>query len=88
MHKKLARLATAAGLPTEGKSDAEAAEAFISAIQTLNRRLGIPDRIAEIRDEDIPTMISWALREANPFYPVPKIYGPKELRALIDRIRA
>ncbi len=88
VHKKLARLATAAGLPTEGKSDAEAAEAFISAIQTLNRRLGIPDRIAEIRDEDIPTMISWALREANPFYPVPKIYGPKELRALIDRIRA
>lgn len=89
VHKKLARLASAAGLPIEGKSDAEAAADFISAIQALNRSLGIPDRIVEIRDtEDIPTMINWALREANPFYPVPKIYGAKELRELIDRIRA
>lgn len=88
VHKKLARLARAAGLPTTGISDAEAAAAFIQAIQSLNRSLGIPDRIVEIRDEDIPTMIGWALKEANPFYPVPKIYGPKELRELIDRIRA
>ncbi|MBN1775160.1 MAG: iron-containing alcohol dehydrogenase [Clostridiales bacterium] len=88
VHKKLARLAVAAGLPTEGKSDAESAADFIRAIQTLNRNLGIPNRIAEIRDEDIPTMINWALKEANPFYPVPKIYGPKELREMIDQIRA
>jgi alcohol dehydrogenase class IV len=88
VQKKLARLAAAAGIPIKGKSDAEAAAAFVSAIQTLNRSLGIPDRIVEIRDEDIPTMINWALKEANPFYPVPKIYGPKELREIIDRIRA
>lgn len=88
VHKKLARLASAAGLPTEGRSDEEAAADFIGAIQKLNRSLGIPDRIVEIRDEDIPTMINWAIKEANPFYPVPKIYGQKELREIIDRIRA
>ncbi len=88
VHKKLSELACAAGLAVEGQTDSEAASVFIEAIIRLNRALNIPDRITEIRDEDIPKMIDWALREANPFYPVPKIYGSKELRELIDRIRA
>lgn len=87
VHKKLAELARAAGLPVNGKSDADAASIFIEAIRKLNRDLGIPDRFDKIRDEDIPTMIRWSLREANPFYPVPVIYGPKALREMIDQIR-
>ena len=27
-----------------------------------------------IREEDIPQMVAWALREANPTYPVPVLY--------------
>ena len=39
-----------------------------------------------IKEEDIPQMITWALAETNPFYPVPVIYDRKRCEAVIRRI--
>jgi hypothetical protein len=40
-----------------------------------------------IEEQDIDRMITWAIREANPLYPVPVVWGRKEFRSLIENIR-
>ena len=73
IHKSLAELADAAGFT--GDTDAEKSRTFIEAVRDLNARTGIPATIPEIREEDIETMAKQACREANPTYPVPRIYS-------------
>lgn len=85
VYKKLARLADEAGIG--GKDDKEKAEAFIAEIRAMNLRMGIPTGFAFIREEDIDTMITWALAEANPVYPVPVIYDRKRCRKVIQTIK-
>lgn len=82
---KLARLAELVGVG--GTSDAERARGFIAEIRAMNARMGIPDGFDFIRDEDIDTMISWALKEANPVYPVPVIYDRARCRRVIEKLR-
>ena len=49
IHKKLARLAYAAGAAEKGTPYAEAAIAFIQAVKEMKKRFGIGDTIPEIR---------------------------------------
>lgn len=86
VEKPLAQLANAAGIDVSGKTDGEAAKAFIAAIRGLNRSMGIPDAFGFIREEDIPQMTAWALAEANPWYPVPMVFGAAEVEAIIRQI--
>jgi alcohol dehydrogenase class IV len=85
-HKKLAKLAEAAGLDRTG-TDAEKARRFIDAIYGMNERMGIPKGFDFIKDEDIPRIIQWADKESNPLYPVPVIYSQDRFRAVIETIR-
>jgi len=71
-----------------GANDAEKAENFIRWIEDLKAQMNIPVGVDCIRDEDIPQIIKWAMKEANPLYPVPQIWGEAEFRTLIDTIRA
>ena len=84
---KLAHLAELTGLKFDG-TEAEKARAFIDEIRALNRRMDIPTGFAFIKEEDIPQMITWALQEANPVYPVPVVYDRKRCEKVIRRIRA
>lgn len=101
-HKRLARLADVCGLTagqsatadssglacgTAALSDAEKAEAFISWMEDLQKKLGIPSHLDFIEDEDIPQMISWASKEANPLYPVPEIWGEADFQRCIRSVR-
>ncbi len=85
-HRRLAELAEVCGIP--GTTDAEKAERFLSWVEETNRQMGLPDKFDVIREEDIPQMIAWARKEANPLYPVPVVWGEKEFRRLIEQIRA
>jgi alcohol dehydrogenase class IV len=85
--KKLSALSEAAGIARAGASDHEKARAFIGAVRGLNERMGIPRGFDFIKDEDIPRMIAWADKEANPLYPVPVVYGKKGFARIIQRIR-
>jgi alcohol dehydrogenase class IV/Fe-S-cluster-containing hydrogenase component 2 len=87
VHRKLARLAVQAGVAKPGAGAAENARAFIDAIYGLNKRMKIPSGFDFIKDEDIPQMIAWAKKEANPLYPVPVVYDSKRFREVIGRIR-
>lgn len=79
VYKKLHTLGVAAGVCDEDDSDKTGAEKFIAAVKALNKKIGIPDKLAGIRREDIPAMAEHAAKEANPLYPVPKLMTQDEL---------
>lgn len=84
-HKRLAELADVCGI--EGANEAQKANRFIDWIEQTNRKMGLPDGFDMIRDEDIPQMIAWARKEANPLYPVPVVWGQKDFEAVIRAVR-
>ena len=84
-HERLARLAEVCGMT--GANDAEKAEAFISWIEDLKEKMDIPVHLDVIQKQDIPQIIKWAMKEANPLYPVPVIWGKEDFQILISSIR-
>lgn len=85
-YKKLAELADAVGI--KGNTTADKAKAFIQAIRDMNASMDIPTKIEgrwTIKDEDIPTMVKRALKEGNPLYPVPEIWGYEEMYAMFKK---
>lgn len=83
--KRLAELAEVCGL--DGSTDGEKAAAFLTWIRHTNASMGIPDRFPQIQNKDIPQMIAWAKKEANPLYPVPVIWQDADFKTCIDSIR-
>lgn len=86
VYKKLSRLAEVAGV-AEGITEEEKAKDFIQAILSLNARMGIPAGFDFIQTGDIEQMITWALKECNPLYPVPVLYNRERYRKVIAKIR-
>ena len=87
VYKKLAQLADAVGI--KGDSDEAKAKAFIQAVKDMNASMDIPTKIQGkwiIKEEDIPTMVERAAKEANPLYPVPVIWGKEELAKIYHEI--
>ncbi len=84
--KKLAKLSTLCSTADHG-SDKQRARAFIQAIYAMNARMGMPRGFERIEEKDIPQMVSWALKEANPTYPVPVIYDEEHCAAVIKKIK-
>ena len=85
VYESLADLADVCGM--HGDTDREKAEAFISWIEEINQKMEIPTGFDCIRDEDIPQIIKWADKEANPLYPVPVIWDEEDFKAAIASIR-
>ena len=89
-HKYLARLAEVCEMPIcsqPGATIADKAEAFISWIEDLKEKMEIPVHLDVIQKQDIPQIIKWAMKEANPLYPVPVIWGVSDFEKLIDTVR-
>lgn len=79
VYRKLRSLALAAGVASLQDDAKDAAEKFVAAIRNLNAKLGIPEKLVGIKKEDVPAMARLASKEANPLYPVPKLFDAKEL---------
>jgi alcohol dehydrogenase class IV len=86
IYEKLSSLANIVGIV--GISSKEKAERFIQWIKDLNKSMGIPTRVAGIKEEDIPTLVKRALSEANPLYPVPKFMDEEEMNEMYHQIMA
>ena len=56
VYQKLYELSIAAGIAAEGDDPERAAKKFIRAVRRLNRTMGIPETLPEIRKKDIPAM--------------------------------
>lgn len=80
--KKLSILAEAIGMRKNG-------EAFIKAVEALEKEIDIPGYIKGIDEKDIHELAILAEREANPLYPVPKLMTAEELepfyKAVIEK---
>ena len=79
IHRKLARLAVAAGVAGPGTPPDEAAALLIQAVKDMKKRFGIGDEIPEIQENDIPKLARFADQEANPLYPVPVLMDARQL---------
>ena len=79
VYKKLHQMAVVGGVCLDSDSDEVAAKKFIQAIRDLNKYMNIPESFDAIREEDIPHMVSYAEKEANPLYPVPVLMDKDEL---------
>lgn len=84
-HERLARLAEICGMT--GANDAEKAEKFISWIEEMKAKMNIPAGLDVIKDEDVPQIIEWAMKESNPLYPVPVVWDKADFEKCISTIR-
>jgi len=85
--KPLAELANLVGIGKISDSDERKAQLFIEAIEQLNAKMAIPNKIHGIDNHDVPLMVERALQEANPLYPVPKIVNKDEMFYLYQLIK-
>jgi len=84
--ERLADLAEAAGICGRGNSeDAQtSALAFVEAVRALNADVGIPEKAAFLKEEDIAGIVVDAFREAHGTpYPVPVILDAPELTGIL-----
>ncbi len=79
---RLAILARKSRAVDEGLGDSAAAAAFLALIKKMNAEMGIPLCVDGIQEADLPLMVSRALSESNPLYPVPRILGRSDLTNL------
>ena len=82
----LSELAYVTGLVDAKVSKKDAAERFISKIEEMDRSMNIPTKIEGIKEEDIPALAQHADSEANPLYPVPRLWDMEELQHLYRRV--
>lgn len=85
VYPQLAKLADCAGIA--GQTEEEKAKNFIAEIYAMNERMSIPKGFTQIKDEDIPTIVERALKEANPLYPVPVIFDGERLTQIVKKLQ-
>lgn len=78
-HRKLSELEQLITDTDQKETDDVRATRFIDRIISLNQKMNIPNKINGIDEKDIPLMVERAFHEANPLYPVPKIFSRKDL---------
>ncbi len=70
----------------EPLSKLEAKNFIINEIEKLNKKIGIPDKINEIKKEDVLEMVKRCMSEAHPMYPVPRFLSKEELINIYNEI--
>ena len=87
IYKPLSRLSDLIGVSKESMNQEEKAKAFIKEVKRMNKEMGIPEKFDFIKEEDIDTLVTRALKEGNPGYPVPKIMNKKDLETVVRQLR-
>ncbi len=85
VYKKLSELFLTCGYPDTADERKNAAS-FIARIKEMNVNMDITENFDFIRAEDIPQMAAYAVKEANPFYPVPVIYSKARFEKIYKKI--
>jgi len=84
--RRLATLAVRAGVGAATERPAALAKKFIESVDALNRDIGIPSYVAELRAEDIPALAKAACWEADTNYPVPRYMTPATCEQLLRHL--
>ena len=82
--KRFAAMAAAMGLPTEGLSDAAAADAFVQALRQLNTDLNIPHSLQDfgIQAADIDGLVEGAAKVTRLLDNNPRTMGREDMRRI------
>ena len=86
VHKKLYKLAILTNVADKNDSYSVAANKFIDKIINLNNEMSIPSGFDFIMKEDINMMSEFAYKEANPLYPVPKLWSREKIKEIYSLI--
>ena len=87
VHQQLSELEDVITVASHQENIEVKANRFIERIIALNKNMSIPDKIGGINDDDISLMVERAFYEANPLYPVPKIFTRDDLKAIYFEIK-
>lgn len=85
VEKPLSQLSHACGFVFS--SEEEGAELFIQWIEETRAAMHLPASLPQMREEDLPQIIRWAMKEANPLYPVPVVWKEAEMEAVLRKIQ-
>lgn len=85
-HRRLAELCDVCGIPTTDNSDKARAEAFISWMEDMKEKMGIPLYPPTIKAEDISQIVDWAYKEGNPLYPTPVTWTKGDFRRFVRSV--
>jgi alcohol dehydrogenase class IV len=83
---RLAELAVAIGAGSADDSHATLAQRFVDRVRELNRHIGIPEQIVQLREVDVPEIARAAMIEANRDYPVPKRMRLRQAELLLRQM--
>ena len=87
-YPRLAKLADLIGITNEEMTVEEKGKAFIAEIRRMNKTMNIPEKFDFIKEEDINILVTRALKEGNPGYPVPKIMNAKDCEMVVRSLMA
>ncbi len=80
--KKLASLARVIGI--YGDNDHALASDFIERIRSLRAKIELPSAFSSLIQKDVPELAKRAIHEANPLYPVPRIWDEVEFFTVLQ----
>jgi alcohol dehydrogenase class IV len=83
--QRLADLAVAIGAGQAGEPRAALAKRFVQRVRELNRAVGIPEKLAQLKPADVPEVARAAMIEAHRDYPVPKNMNLVEAERLLQQ---
>ena len=84
IHRKLKKLALAAGLVSRDTKKEEASRIFLDELHRLEDVFELPKTFPQIQKSDIRKLSRYADKEANPLYPVPLLLDAKELEQFYE----
>lgn len=87
IYKKIACIYDYLNMGDSSISNKEKYEVFMNKLDVLESNLGIDKKFHCIKKEDIPSMAKYALKEANPLYPVPVIWNKKKMIDMYYKIQ-
>ncbi len=79
----LGKLARCGGGGSRTAGDLELATQFIADIRQMNREMGIPDKVGDLRREDFQKIVRRAFREAHESYDVPWYFSRAECEEVL-----
>jgi alcohol dehydrogenase class IV len=85
--ERMAKLAVVIGAGKEGEPQDVLAQRFIDRVRELNRGVGIPEKVAALKAEDIRVIARAAMIEGARDYPVPKNMSLGEAERLLQRMQ-
>lgn len=85
-HQKLANIADFIKISNPNQNIAQKAETMIKAVENLSQKLNMPTKLSNlVKSQDLEAIVNHAYKEANPFYPVPKIFTKQDFLEVLNQ---